>query len=162
MNKNVILTFALMLVLSLLLAACESGTGSTIRFTSPIKTCKTVDVPYQVAEEYDVNLKYEVVEASRTTTFKGFLDVWALGIVKVRNVDSETGTFTVTQFFKTLERGEKSFQSSQYIMPGETKEFEEEYDITTGEDFTVQYRVIPGTKKETRTVTKYKQEEICD
>jgi len=162
MNKNIILAFALMLALSLLLAACDSGTGSTIRFTSPIKTCKTVDVPYQVTEEYDVNLKYEVVETLKTPTLKGILDVWAVGIVKVRNVDSETGTFTVIQTFKTLEDGETSLKSTQYIMPGETKEFEEEYDISAGEDFTVKYQIIPGTKKETRIVTKYKQEERCE
>lgn len=162
MKRHILMAFGLMTLLALLLMACNSESDSTIRFTSPIKTCKTVDVPYQVTEEYDVPLKYEVADASKTTTFKGVLDVWAVGIVKIRNVDSETASFTVTQMFKTLEDEETSSKSTQYIMPGETKEFREEYDITSGEDFTVQYQVIPGTKKETRTVTKYRQEEQCE
>lgn len=147
---------------SLALTACSSSDRSTIKFTSPIQKCKMVDVPYETTEEYSVDLKYEVVEDTKTTIFKGILDVWAVGIVKVKNVDSETGEFTVTQIFKTLEDGETSLKSAHYIMPGEAIEFREEYDISSGEDFTVQYQVIPGTKKETRIVTKYRQEEQCN
>jgi hypothetical protein len=158
MNKFLSTVFVLLIIFCLALTACSSD-GSTIRLLS---RCKMVDVPYETTEEYSVDLKYETVEAKSTTTLKGVLDVWAVGIVQVRNVDSETGEFTVIQTFKTLEDGETSLRTTQYIMPGETKEFKEEYDISAGEDVSLTYQVIPGTKKEIRTVTKYRQEERCE
>src|SRR3989344_1912452 len=126
----------------------------------PIKTCKTVSVPYEVQEEYQVPLKYEVLERTKTNTLKGF-DLWTIGIVRLRNVDSETGMFTVEQTFKTLD-SEKTLKSSNYVMPGEVKEFRNEFDIDLGEDVTISYKVIPDKKTLTRTVTKYRQEERCD
>ena len=130
--------------------------------------CKEIQVPYQDTEsyieqepyqatvEYKVNLKYEVVNNYKETFYEGFLDVWARGIVEVRNVDSETGSFTVKQTFKTLEDGSNDFTSSQYIMPGETKIFTKEYDISAGEDFDVSYVITPPQKTLTRTVTKWR------
>jgi hypothetical protein len=163
----------------------SNGSGASLKITNPLQTCEFVDVPYetqeaytvsepyQAIEEYKVDLKYEVVSATRSTTLNGF-DVWAVGEVSIRNVDSETGTFTVKQTFDTLNGGSKSFQSNKYIMVGETKVFREEYDVVAGEDFNVQYVVTPPKKTMTRTVTKYrdltkyrtvtktKMEEICN
>ena len=111
--------------------------------------------PYQAIEEYQVPLKYEVISATKGTTLHG-LDVWATSDVVVRNVDSETGTFTVSQAFRTLNRAPKTMQSSQYIIPAEIKTFHEESDIDLGEDFNVDYSINPSEKTLTRTVTKYR------
>ena len=135
-----------------------SSTGRLTGFTvtSPIKTCRNVEVPYQATEEYRVPLKYEVVSTTKDTTLHGF-DVWATA-----DVDSETGTFTVTQTFKTLNRQPQTLQSSQYIMPAEMKGFHHEFDINLGEDFNVDYTITPSEKILTRTITKYRTEQKCD
>jgi len=146
----------------LILSGCGDGTtGNTIKITNPIKTCKMVDASYQATEEYQEPLKYEVVEKTKSTTLKGF-DVWAVSEVTVKNVDTETGSFSVLQTFSTLNGQDRTLSSKQYIMPGETKTFREEYDIDLGEDFNVRYSVQPPTKTLTRTVTKYRQEEQCN
>ena len=145
----------------------DDVTGNTIKLTNPIQKCKMVDVPYeeqeayiesepyQAVEEYQVDMKYEVVGSSKSTTLNG-LDVRAKGVVEIRNVDSETGTFSVKQTFKTLNGGTKTLSSYGYIMPGETKEFVELYDVSLGEDFNVNYVITPPKKTLTRTVTKYR------
>ena len=96
-----------------------------------------------------------MISATKGTTNHGF-DVWATSDVVVRNVDSETGTFTVSQTFRTLNRAPKTMQSSQYIIPSEIKTFHEEFDIDLGEDFNVDYTVAPSQKTLTRVVTKYR------
>ena len=139
-----------------------SSTGKFTGFavSSPIKTCRNVEVPYQATEEYKVPLKYEVVSAAKGTTLHG-LDVWATSDVEVRNVDTETGTFAVAQTFRTLNRASQTLQSSQYVMPAEMKKFHQEFDINLGEDFNVDYTVTPSEKTLTRTVTKYRTEQRC-
>mgnify|MGYP006272907321 CR=1 FL=1 len=159
----------ILVIFLMILAGCgQSGDSDvTAKFTSPIQTCKEVKVPYQATEEYtervpyqateeyDIKLKYEVVDRYKKTTNKGF-DVWAQSIVEVRNVDSETGKFSVISTFETLRDGETSRRSTQYIMPGETKTFVHEYDVDFNEDFDVYTKIIPGEKTMTREVTKYR------
>ncbi len=43
-------------------------------------------------------------------------------------------------------------------MPGETKTFINECDISAGEDFSVYTNIIPAEKTLTRSVTKYRDE----
>src|SRR3989344_3953777 len=95
-------------------------TGFSI--TNPLKTCKLVDVPYQAVEEYYEPLKFEVVSAINDIFYRGF-DVWAYSEVRVRNVDTETGTFTVKQNLDAFKHGQDTKTSSSYVMPGETKSF---------------------------------------
>lgn len=133
----------------------------------------TEQEPYTALEDQQVTLKYEVTKAISGTTDKGF-DIWAYGEVTVKNVDSETGSFTVEQTFTTLNKLPNTMRTTNYIMSGESKIFREEYDIKLGEDFNMKYVVQPGTKTVTkqvtkyravtkyRTETKYKQEEKCD
>lgn len=178
--------FLVFLALLGLLSGCnDSPTGNTVKITNPIQTCKTVDVPYeelepyieqepyQAIEEYQVDLKFEVIEAKSSTTLHGF-DVWAVSTVKVKNVDSETGMFTIQQWFKKFEKESEKFSSNEYIMPGETKEFVQEYDVDAGEKWSSYHQVFPGQKTLTKTVTKYRdvtkyqmitkyrQEEVCE
>ncbi|MFP4112404.1 MAG: hypothetical protein ACLFPQ_01715 [Candidatus Woesearchaeota archaeon] len=184
MNK--IISFVI-LVLVVFVVGCNSdnkATGESVKLVSPIQKCKVVDVPYdaqeayterepyQATEEYQVKMKFEVVDRSKSTFLRG-LDVWAKGIVSVRNVDDQTGRFSVKQTFKTL-NDQSTLSSTKYIMPGEIVEFEEIYDIDLGEDFSLSSIVIAPEKTMTRTVTKYrditkyrtvtkyKKEEICE
>ncbi|MDD5615449.1 MAG: hypothetical protein PHH85_04540 [Candidatus Methanoperedens sp.] len=115
----------------------------------------TEQEPYNAYEDEQVLLKYEVTNALKSTTLKGF-DVWAYGEVTVRNLDSETGSFTVKQTITTLNNPSSTQQSSQFIMPSESKIFRQEYDIDMGDDFNINYIVEPGTKTITKQVTKYR------
>ena len=133
---------------------------SSLKITSPIKRCQLIEVPYEVQEEYQVDFRFEVIEPRKDEVLKGF-DVWAQGIITVRNVESETGLFTVEQTFRTLNQAPIMRKSSGYIMPGEVKVFVEEFDIDLGEDFEINYVVIPPKRTLTRVVTKYRQEERC-
>lgn len=163
----------------------DANKGEEMRYalTNPLKSCRMVDVPYedlesyttsepyQATEEYTVDLKYE--NTAKSSTSNTNFDVKAVGEVSIRNVDSETGRFAVSQTFTTLKRPSQTLTTSYYIMPGETKTFEEEYDIDFGEDFKMTYIVTPGQKTlirqvtayrdvtAYRTVTKYREEEQC-
>lgn len=151
------------------------------------ENCKEVRVPYDVTEDYiekepyqgfedvQVDLKYEHNGYHRES-YSDFLNtgVRDKGIVNIKNVDSETGYFTVKMYFTTLEDGTKAEQTSGYAQPSETKEFSAYYDIDSGEDVEWRYEVIPGKKivtkpvtkyrdvTKTRTVTKYRRERVCD
>ncbi len=175
LNKSLLLKIGVLAALLVLgvFALTQGGNGTTgLAIQNPLKTCKMVEVPYQeqeayeeqepydAIEEYQVPLKYEA-KGYKDVTDHGF-DYWARSTVKVRNVDSETGEFTVQQWFKTKDGESKKFSSSQYIIPGETKEFIQEYNIEPGytfepENFFDSYHdVFPPQKTLTRTVTKYK------
>jgi len=162
----------ILIIIALFIVACSGVNDGSDRVTgvklaSPIQTCRMVDVPYeeqesyieqepyQDTESYQENLKYESVGTKTGTFLKGF-DVWAFGEVPVRNVDSETGKFVVSQTFSTLNGGLKTYTVTQYIMPGETKTFRSEHDIDAGEDFNMKFVITPGTKTLTRTVTKFR------
>ncbi|MAG08159.1 hypothetical protein CMO89_01695 [Candidatus Woesearchaeota archaeon] len=138
----------------------RNGNFTGFAITNPIKTCKEVQVPYQDTEEYQAPLKYTVMEAYDKGDIRGF-DYKVKGIVKIKNVDSETGKFTVKMSFTTLNKGTRTLSSSKYIMPGEVIEFNEYYDVNLGEDVNFDYSIVPGEKTLTRTVTKYRTEEKC-
>ena len=172
-NENKCPTWAwrVIIILAILVLLLFSYYG----ISSLSKNCKMIDVPYQVTEEYQVPMKYEVVSATEDiatpsddfafTVVEGvavYKDVTTIGEVAIRNVDSETGMFVVTQTFKTLSGQETTKYSSQYIMSGETKKFREEYTAKPSEDAHVKYSVQASSKTMTRTVTKYKQEKSCN
>lgn len=164
MNKNLI--FAIFCIsLIFILIACSSnkkeGSFTGFALSNPIKTCRNVEVPYQITEEYQVPLKYEIISAEQDGTSSNF-NYFTTLTVKVRNVDSETGLFQVKMSFKTLNDQQTKEQVSHYIMPGEIKEFYQTYDSDLGEDVKSEYVIVPGQKTLTRTVTKYKTEQRCD
>lgn len=144
-------------------------TGRMGGFTGAVtgQNCRTVEVPYetteayqeeepyQAIEEYQVPLKYEVIsaeEGSRSSNFNYYKTL----TVKVRNIDSETGLFTVRMYFRTLNDPETTEDVEQYIVSGEVKSFYQQYDSDLGEDVDMRYVVIPGEKTLTRMVTKYR------
>ena len=157
-KRNILI---LLLIISVFVIAACAKTGESIKLTSPIQNCKNVQVPYQATEEYQIDMKYEVISFEKESVVK-LLDLWARGTVGIRNVDSETGSFTVEQTITTLEGSPRTLSSSQYIMSGETKSFVEEFDVDLGEDFYINYKVSPPKKTLTRTVTKYRTEEVCN
>lgn len=158
--------WAIVLLLLIFIVGCSSpsknGKFTGLAFSSPIKTCKEVQVPYQVTEDYEIPLKFEVISAIQDWTSPGF-DYYTTLTIKVKNVDSETGTpFSVIAYFQTLNDVEKSYTNTYYIMPGEIKDFYFKYDSDLGEDVKARYIVNPGQKSMTRTVTKYRTEEKCN
>ncbi|MBW2989125.1 hypothetical protein KY358_02275 [Candidatus Woesearchaeota archaeon] len=183
MKRNVFI--GILLISTLIILGCTNPTGKVV-LRSPVATCKDVQVPYQATEyylerepyqaieEYNVDLKYQVVESYHRGSISDPFNYKEKGIIRVKNVDSETGIFKVEMTFTTLDRGRKTLSSTKYIMSGETVEFNQYYDIDLGEDVNFNYRVIPGKKtltrtvtkyrdiQKTRTVTKYKTEQKCD
>lgn len=167
-NKKLVIGGVILavVVLFLMFAVFTGRTGSfTAAVTGP--RCTNVQVayeaqeayeeeePYQAIEEYQVPMKYEVVsavESSGTSKFNYYKSL----TVKVRNVDSETGSFTVRMFFRTLNDPETTEDVTHYIVPGEVKTFYQEYDSDYGEDVDMRYVVIPPDKTLTRMVTKYR------
>ena len=111
--------------------------------------------PYQAIEEYQVPLKYEVISAEEGSTTHNF-NYFKTLTVTVRNVDSETGLFTVRMNFRTLKDSGTTKDVTQYIVPNEIKSFYQEYDSDLGEDVDMKYSVIPPEKTLTRTVTNYR------
>lgn len=169
-KKTLIVSGIIVFIVVIAIVAIISISGSNLTgfaVTNPIKTCKEVQVPYdiqeayevqepyQAIEEYRVPLKYEVISAVEGFTSSGLNYLTTLTI-NVRNVDTETGAFTVTMFFKTLNDAETSKNVQQYIMPGETKSFYQTYDNDWNEDVNTRYFVVSGEKTLTRTVTKYR------
>jgi hypothetical protein len=129
--------------------------------------CKLIDIPYQVTEDYQVPMKYEFVDAHINVRDGDLMaardnDLWAVSTVVVRNVDSETGMFLVTQSLKTSRDPEINLSSSEYIMSGETRNFTEFYKITSSIGRTLSFSIHEPNKTLTRTVTKYRQEERCN
>jgi len=188
LNKSLFIKIGVVAALLILgvFAFTRGGDGTTgLAIKNPLKTCKMVEVPYEeqeayeeqepydAIEEYQVPLKYEVVSATEDWTSSNF-DYYKTLTVNVRNMDSETGLFTVQMFFQTLNDPESMKENTQYIMPGETKVFFAKYDSDLGEDVSTRYTVLPGEKTLTKivtkyktitkymTVTKYKMEEKCD
>lgn len=161
--KRLLFLLVLLLVIGVSLSGCNPKdiTGK-VAFRNPVVTCKNVKVPYTVIEEYEVPLKYEVTDKGYEGHFKSF-NYYTKGWVTVRNLDTDTGAFSVSMTFETLDDGEREFEiGERYIMPGETVTFEQLYDTGFTEDVNVRYSVNPGTKTKTRTVTKYKTEERCE
>jgi len=168
-NKQIVIVIAIALLLVgviTILTSKSNGSLTGFAVTNPIKICNEVQVPYneqevyevqepyEAVEEYQVPLKYGVVSATDGSTTSGFNYLKTL-TVEVRNVDTETGLFTVQMFFKTLNDGESLKEAKGYIMPGEIKSFYQTYDSDFGEDVGGRYQIIPGKKTLTRTVTKY-------
>ena len=150
-----------------------------------VKNCRDVKIPYDVTEEYiekepyqgfedvQVDLKYEHNGYHRES-YSELFNVRDKGIVNIKNVDTETGYFSVKMYFTTLGDGTTTEHTGGYVQPSETKEFNIYYDIDSGEDVQWRYEVTPGQKTvtkpvtkyrditKTRTVTKYRTETKCD
>ncbi|MFH0869521.1 MAG: hypothetical protein V1866_00510 [archaeon] len=165
MKKSIIIIPAfLFLALGIVWVVLDSSspTGFSIKQLNPFANCTDVNVSYEKNESYDADLKYQIVENSRDTIVKDGNDEWAVAVLKVQNADLLPGKFTVVRLFETAEKGKVSFNLSQDIAPGESKEFRSEYDISNGEQFSASYLIFPDKKKATRIVTNYRLEKRCE
>jgi hypothetical protein len=144
------------LFVTLILSGCsEDAIGKAAEV---IKTCKMVDVQHSATIEYTEPMQYTDT-ITKHTTLQG-LEVWAVGEVTIKNIDTETGTFTVSQTF-IFDRQSETKTSTQEIQPGESKVFLEEIKIMS-QDFNVEYTVQAPMKNTTRTLTRYNMEQVCE
>ncbi len=168
-NKKIIIGGVIggVLVVFLLFVVFTGRIGGFSTGAATSSNCRNVEVPYQeqeayeeqepyqAIEEYQVPLKYEVISAVEGSTSHNF-NYFKTLTVQVRNVDSETGLFTVRIVFRTLKDSGTTKDVTEYIMPNEVKSFYQEYDSDLGEDVDMKYSVIPPDKTLTRTVTRYR------
>ena len=197
MSKSIVVIIVLLLLVAgLFLYLGATGwniTGSVVRDTTQSKTltpsqenCQYIEVPYEAIETFTEQEPYQATEEYNkylNATFTSF-NKWedfnfgkgyiAKARVKLKNLDNEGGWFTVEFTWKTLNDQEVNHDVRHYIEPDEVIEFEDEYDIESGEDFKVFYSYqsdpIKKTKtvtkfkdvQRTRTVTKYRQEYKCE
>lgn len=164
-------TLAILLLGVVLVSGCTTGqvTKKDSSSSTPLcrdvqesyQDCKNIQVPYQETEYYDYYLKAQLINTDIDFPFDLRLGQYALGTVKLRNIDDEAGWFTVTFNWQTL-NDKWIGRVRHYIEPDETVTFESKYDITIGEDtkFTHSYKSDPIQKS--RVVTKYRTEEKCE
>lgn len=159
-----ILAIPIALIIVILISTASNIQSSSFDVGSdkiPKKACSIERISYEETEYYDVDFNYEVMGTSQETTLKGF-DVWAVGEVKVKNVELETGEFEVIQRIQTLNDEPKVSMESRFIMPGEIISFNSEFDVDSGEDFNIGYEIVPPKKTMSREVTKFKEVEVCN
>ena len=125
-------------------------------FTGCKPTCitttqyKTEYVDSQEVEEYRIQLKYEIVGKPSAADKFGINYIKA-GKISVKNTDSETGEFVVSQTIDTLNDQPVTKETRKTIKAEETLTFEEEFDVDLGEDTEYSYKVVPESITKTRT-----------
>ena len=127
----------------------------------PYDDCKNVQVPYQATEYYNYNLEAQAVSNTLESPWSLELGTYALGKVKLKNIDDQAGWFTVTFYWRTL-KNSRTDNVRHYIEPDETILFESTWDIKTGEDTEYEYTYISDPVQKSRVVTKYKTEQKCE
>lgn len=137
---------------SLILIGCNTNDNSNEPELKEV--CNWESIPYTDYESLDYNI---VGSPSASGGLDGFNYV-TVAEVSVYNADTESGTFSVEFSFTTLDDGTDKITKTLAISPGQTVNFEAEYDSDFSEDVKWSYNVIPDTK----AVTKYKQEEVCE
>ncbi len=178
----IIILVAVVIVAGIIIAV--NVTGNTVKDSD--KNCRDVETPYEEVETYidqepyqeveyyndylDLDSTYAVNQEKIELFGRGYYQQAQIGI---KNLDTGGGWVTVTVNWETLNRKETD-KIRHYINPDETIEFISEFDVDSGEDnkFTYTYVSDPIQKQrlvtkyrdveKTRTVTKYKTENICD
>lgn len=144
--------------------ATDSGSNSQPSNTQPLtyekkQTCKQVKVPYEVTENYEEYLSAQIVSKTTDTdlTWDGIV---VDGVVGLKNTDNEAGWFNMVFNWKTLHDDDK-YTVRHFIEPDETVIFTHRYDIDAGEDYDLSVTFKSDPQPRTRTVTKYRTEEVC-
>jgi hypothetical protein len=114
-------------------------------------------IPYQDTEAYTSYVQSQVISATTETPWNLELGYYALGKVKLRNIDNKASWFTITFNWETLNDKHTDYVR-HYIEPDETVTFESIYNIDMGEDVKYTYTYQSDVVQETRTVTKYRTE----
>ncbi len=155
-----LLKVAIALIMVTSLVGCLGDDASSVKLTSPLKTCKTIQEQYTEKEAYTYEYQYEVVESSGENYLKG-LDWWGRAHLVIRNLDSSTGKFTARIIFKTLD-GETTRTTSGNLMSGEIKDLTAEFDVDAGEDWKWSYSITPPSETRYNEVIKYRDKEVCE
>jgi len=138
-----------LLVIAVFFTGCTPPCTTTTQY-------KTEYVDTQEVEEYRTPLKYEIVgKPTSDGSFEG-INYIRIGKVSVKNTDSETGEFVVSQTIDTLKDQPVTKETRKTIKAGETLMFDEKFDVEMGEDIDYSYKVTPESIIKTRTVTKQK------
>lgn len=118
----------------------------------------TVTHQEQYTKQIQKDLNYDVIEKAEVQGKYEGLNAKAYGFVRIKNTDTEPGTFKVNCHFRTANN---DFYPSNraYIEPGETVKIGCTADTEFMEQTSVSYEVIPGTKtvKVEKTRTEPKQ-----
>ena len=142
-------------------ANSSSITGNTIKIQNPIKNCRNEQVPYEETETYNYYLKGRIASRHTDSNFNFQQGVFAISRVSLQNIDNEGGWFTVTFNWETL-NGKKTTSERHFVEPDEIILFESYYDTNLGEDWRVSHDFKSDPVQKTRTVTKYRTEEVCN
>ncbi len=119
-------------------------------FTVPLKT-----EPYTIMERYQEKetywdkveqiLNYDMTNAYAETNINFSVGVYAQANVSIKNTDTVPGNYAVAFTINTLNRT-LTDNVRLYIEPGQTDTARGVADINTGEDWTWNYTITPGTK----------------
>src|SRR3989339_103199 len=102
-----------------------------------------VSVPYEVEVPYYVNYDYSVTMDKCYTDFGDIFDIYAFHRIFVVNNEDEGGTFKITSVISTPRRGQMRDESSSYIQPHSSGEFEFSADVDYNEDPNCEVLVSP-------------------
>ncbi len=138
--------------------------------------CRQEQVPYEEQETYyetvpyekEVPLKYNSV-STYIYNCGSIFDYYACEDVGITNTDTVGGTFKVNCKFRTL--SDEFYDSGEvFVNSGERGDVTCAIDLGITEDVEMTFTVTPSTKEETdykdvqrtKTITKYRTEEICN
>ena len=124
--------------------------------------CRNVLVPYQEQEIVREGLQARVVDVEDDEVRNSSRGSYIYTRVDLRNVDNTAGYFTVIFRYETFEDGIRSREVREFIRPGETESFEEEYRIDFDEDVRWTYTYESDSIERVGTVTKYRTEMRCN
>lgn len=138
-----------------------SGSASSNQLTNT-NNCRDVQEAYQEQEAYQTPLSYSVLSSSLKEEWELQKGYYYRYDVTVSNSDDNSGQFTVNFALQTSKHGTLSNSSTQYISPHSTQIFEKIFDTDMGEQVSGSHSVVPPTKTEYRTVTKYRIVQKCN
>ncbi|MBI2110658.1 zinc ribbon domain-containing protein [Candidatus Woesearchaeota archaeon] len=113
-------------------------------------------IPYTVQVPYQYSLSYQVI--SRDCGKTGVVDVYAYCNIMLQNTDTESGYFTVTVTFETLNDGKVPKDQQKSILAYGAESFQFTYDVDAFEDVKYYSGVTPPTVTRYRTETQYRTE----
>ncbi|GEM_PF-5550742 len=124
--------------------------------------CRDIVFPYEEREITSDFLDAEVTDVEDTEVRNSSSKSYIEAKVSLRNVDMESGWFTVTFVFETLDDGRRSREVRHFIRPDEIETFEYRYSVDFDEDVRWSYTYESDAASMSRVVTKYRTQRVCD
>ncbi len=167
-NRNIIIVAGGVIILIFFMfyisggGVVSSSTGSSSSNQLSSNTCRDVQEAYQEQEAYQTPLSYSVLSSSLKEEWDLQKGYYYRYDITVSNSDDNGGQFTVNFVLQTSKHGTLSDSSTQYVSSHSTQIFEKIFDTDMGEQVSGTHSVVPPTKTEYRTVTKYRTVRKCD